>query len=77
MPRPKPTEEDLEERQARKQEWLKFRKEYLFTQVKLAEILGISRRSVQNIEGCIRTPLPSTLRKFLALKAKYNDGKAA
>jgi predicted transcriptional regulator len=77
MPRPKPNEEDLEERRVRKQEWLKFRKDYLFTQVKLAEVLGISRRSVQKIEACICTPLPGTLRKFLALKAKYNEGKAA
>ena len=49
MPRPKPTEEDLLERRTRREEWLKFRKDNLFTQVKLAEILEISRRTVQFI----------------------------
>src|SRR5208282_5367267 len=37
MPRQKPTEEDLKLREARKEEWIAFRKTYLFTQKKLAE----------------------------------------
>ena len=77
MPRPKPTEEDLLERRTRREEWLKFRKDNLFTQVKLAEILEISRRTVQFIEAAELTPLMSTLRKFLALKAKYDAEKVA
>ena len=77
MPRPKPTEEDLLERRTRREEWLKFRKDNLFTQVKLAEILEISRRTVQFIEAAELTPLMSTLRKFRALKAKYDAEKVA
>lgn len=77
MPRPKPTEDDLNERQTRRQEWARFRKEFLFTQVKLADILEISRRTVQFIEAGELTPLPSTLRKFNALKAKYQQEKVA
>jgi len=77
MSRPKPTEEDLEERQVRRREWIRFRKDNLLTQVKLAEVLGISRRTVQFVESAELTPLQSTLRRFRTLKAKYEDGKAA
>lgn len=77
MARPKPTEEDLERRTRRQAEWVEFRKEYLFTQKRLAEILGISRRTVQQVEAGLVTPLPDTLRSFLTLKAKYSSGKAA
>jgi len=77
MPRPKLTEEDLKDRDARQQEWRKFRKDHLFTQVKLAEVLGLSRRTVQLIEAGKVIPFPDTLRKFLALKAKYSNEEAA
>jgi len=42
---------------------------------KLAEVLGISRRSVQLVEASRVSPFPGTLRKFLALKAKYEQEK--
>ena len=77
MPRPKPTEEDLVIREKRAKEWIEFRREYIFTQKKLADVLGISRRSVQFIEGAEVTPLASTLTKFNALKARYENGRAA
>lgn len=77
MPKPKPTEEDLKDRQTRRQEWTRFRKEFLFTQTKLADVLGISRRTVQFIEAGELTPLTSTLRRFNALKAKYHEEKVA
>ncbi len=77
MPRPKPTDEDLEERQTRRREWSRFRKDFLLTQVKLADVLGISRRTVQFIEAGELTPLASTLRKFNTLKAKYQQEKVA
>ena len=51
MSRSKPTEEDLKDRDSRREEWRKFRKDHLFTQVKLAEVLGLSRRTVQLIEA--------------------------
>jgi DNA-binding XRE family transcriptional regulator len=77
MPKPKPTDEDLEQREVRKREWLAFRKEFLFTQVKLADVLGISRRSVQLVESAKVTPLAQTLRAFNALKSRYDAGRAA
>jgi DNA-binding XRE family transcriptional regulator len=74
MPKPKPTEEELNEREPRRQEWIKFRKNNLLTQVKLAELLQISRRTVQFVEAGQHTPLRSTLRKFKTLQAKYEAG---
>jgi DNA-binding XRE family transcriptional regulator len=77
MPRPKPTKADLERREHRQHEWTEFRKEYMFTQVRLAELLGVCRRTVQLIEAGKVTPLPVTLRRFLALKARYKEGQVA
>jgi predicted transcriptional regulator len=74
MPRPKTTDADLQEREKRKKEWRQFRKEHLFTQVNLAEFLGISRRTVQLVEAGRVSPFPGTLRRFLALKAKHEQG---
>jgi DNA-binding XRE family transcriptional regulator len=69
---------DEKEREGRRQEWVKFRHDNLFTQRRLAEIIGIARRTVQMIEsGEINHPHPDTLRKFLALKGKYKRRKAA
>lgn len=73
MPRPKPSEEDLQRRESRKAEWSQFRKEHLFTQVELAQFLGISRRTVQLIEAGKVSPFPGTLRKFSELKAKHES----
>jgi DNA-binding XRE family transcriptional regulator len=39
--------------------------------------LGISRRTVQMIENRRVNPQRSTLRKFMALQAKYLNEKAA
>ena len=77
MPRPKPSEEDLKEREQRRHEWVEFRKKNLFTQVRLAEVLELSRRTVQQIEAGKVSPWPETLRKFQALKAKYDRERAA
>ena len=77
MARPKPTEEDLATRETRRAEWKQFRKEYLFTQVRLAEVLGISRRTVQLIERGSVTPLARTLHRFKTLLAKYKNEEAA
>jgi DNA-binding XRE family transcriptional regulator len=71
MSRPKPDEEDLRERKLRQIEWREFRRNYLFTQTKLAGILGISRRTVQKIEAAQVTPYAETLRRFKTLQAKH------
>jgi DNA-binding XRE family transcriptional regulator len=48
----------------------------LFTQKRLAEVLGISRRTVQMIEGeRVERPHPDTLRAFLTLKIKHERGE--
>lgn len=64
-------------------EWISFRTRYLFSQVRFAETLGISRRTVQYVESgkgqnpawpCI--PMPETMAKFQALKKTYKgEGK--
>lgn len=77
MPRPKPDEIDLEQRVERQHEWRTFRTRYLFSQKKLAEVLGISRRTVQEIEAGRITPHMETLRLFSRLKAKYEAEQAA
>jgi DNA-binding XRE family transcriptional regulator len=66
------------EGEKRAQEWLKFRRYNLLTQQRLAEVLGVGRRTIQMIEGNkVLYPHPDTIRKFLALKAKYKRKKAA
>ena len=71
MARRKPTPEDLTKRIIRANEWIDFRKDNLFTQIRLAEVLGLSRRTVQMIEAGKITPHPNTLRLFEALQSKY------
>jgi DNA-binding XRE family transcriptional regulator len=72
MARAKPTAEDIDERRARAQLWKLFRKDNLFTQIKLAKVLRLSRRTVQQIEGAKVTPHPETIRVFASLKRKYD-----
>lgn len=71
MPRLKPTSQDLEKREERARVWRQFRKDYLFTQKRLADIVGISRRTVQQIEAGTITPQSNTLRLFLVIKKKH------
>lgn len=71
-------EKKLQKRIAK--EWKAFRRTFLFSQVRLAEALGISRRAVQYVESgkgqhpdwpCI--PMADTQGKFRALKMKYEQ----
>ena len=75
MPRPKPTDEDLQEREQLATAVAKFMKDNKFTEVKLAEILGVSRRTVQMMKAGKVTPHPGTLRKWETLVAKYKRAK--
>ncbi len=77
MPRPKTTNRELKLRDKYRREWIAFRRMNIFTQVKLAETLGISRRTVQMVENRKVNPQRATLRRFMALQAKYENGKAA
>ncbi len=75
MPKPQVTATDLRARRKRQEEWREFRKQALFSQRKLAEVLEVSIRTIQNIESASHTPLSSTLSRFRAVKARF--GKLA
>lgn len=69
----------LSERRKHAAAWIKFRKDFLFTQQKLAEGLGVGRRTVQLIEHARVTPTLTTQRTFrdFARKCVREDGQAA
>jgi DNA-binding XRE family transcriptional regulator len=71
MPRRKPTDDDLKGREVLAQEFIDFRKEFLFNQKQLAERLEISRRTIQMIEAAKVSPHPGTIRSFRTFKAKF------
>jgi DNA-binding XRE family transcriptional regulator len=76
MRKPKPIEEKVQARQERAKEWRDFMANNLFTEKRLAETIGISRRTVQMVRAGNVTPHDSTLRLFATLKAKYDrEGK--
>lgn len=52
-----------------------FRRAHLFTQVSLAEVLGISRREIQYLENEHVSAGYTVLGKFRTLQAKYKEGK--
>lgn len=71
MPRRKPDEDDLKAREQLAEEMISFRQNNLFTQKKLAEILDLSRRTIQMIETGTISPHPGTLRAWKTLVSKY------
>jgi citrate lyase synthetase len=76
MSKPKPTKTDMKKRKERAAEWRAFMRDLPITEKKLAECLGISRRTVQYIKACKVTPHSNTVMVFKAFKAKH-QGKAA
>ena len=75
MPRRKPDEYDLQAREQLAEEMKSFRRNNLFQQKRLAEILNLSRRTIQMIEAGLITPHPSTLEAIRALFKKYREAK--
>lgn len=71
MPRLKPTVGDLKERKQRALDWKLFRKDHFFTQRRLASYLGISRRTIQQVEAAKITPHPGTLSLFSIFREKH------
>jgi len=72
MPRVEVSSDDITRREARAVEWRRFRRDYLFTQAALADVLKITRRSVVNVENCsVTNPHPDLLREFRNLKLKH------
>ncbi len=60
----------MTELQKRAREWRKFRKKHFLTQQKLADVLGITARTVYNVEHGRNVQL-STLGKFDTLRRRY------
>ncbi len=76
MARPKPTKEDLKEREKLAQTVKDFMKNNLFTEKKLADVVGVSRRSIQMIKAGAVSPQPGTLHKLETLFLRYQqEGK--
>lgn len=71
MARPKrdPSAEKDKRRFAR--EWKSFREKNKLSQQLLAEVTGISRRTIQTIEAAKEIPQKATLDKFEALRERY------
>ena len=60
----------------RAQEWQGFREANKLSQKFLAEIIGVSRRTIQSIEAGQIIPQKATLEKFTKLQEKYEaEGK--
>lgn len=65
--------EEQNKRKSRAKVWKGFMKKYLFTQVNLANALGISRRSVQYVISGEIAPHKGTDEKFRLLMQKYHS----
>jgi transcriptional regulator with XRE-family HTH domain len=73
---PKETPEVIEEREKLAQKLKDFMKNNLFTEKKLADVVGASRRTIQMIKAAAATPHESTLEKLEKLFLKYRrEGK--
>ena len=66
------TKKESREREKHARMWLRLRQDNLLSQVLLADILGISRRTVQAIEGGECIPRFSTQRAFKNHKEKLD-----
>ncbi len=75
MPRRKPNAKDLEAREVLAREMKDFRRDNLFTQKRLAEVLELSRRTIQMVEIGAITPHPATIQAFRDLAAKHKKAK--
>jgi DNA-binding XRE family transcriptional regulator len=62
----------IAERSARAREWAGFRRDFLFSQRKLADVLDCARRTIVNVEGGkVVRPHADLLRRFAYLKGKH------
>jgi transcriptional regulator with XRE-family HTH domain len=75
MTRPKrELDADLEKEMERTaKEWTNFRQKNKLSQKFLSEIIGVSRRTIQNIEAGSIIPQAATMKKFEDLRAKYES----
>lgn len=68
---------EREERAQRAKEWVGFRRRNLMTQKNLAQMSGISRRTIQQIEKATISPRFNTQRQFLRFAAVFESGGMA
>jgi len=59
----------------RAEEWKMFRRNHMFTQRRLAQMIGVSRRTIQQVENGYITPHQQTVRLFEAFKRKHTREK--
>lgn len=59
--------------QKRARQWRTFRKVHFLTQARLAEILGVCRKTVDRVERAQRNAGPTTLHKFDTLRRRYES----
>lgn len=71
MARPKTTEAGFQERKRLGEQVKAFMEENKFTELKMAETLGISRRSMQMLKAGRIKPHADTLRRWEAISSKY------
>jgi DNA-binding XRE family transcriptional regulator len=64
-------EQHIKEREKLAHEVLDFRRRYLLSQIRMAEVMKVSRRTVQMIEAGQVLPHMVTRRKFLDLKIEF------
>ena len=74
MPRHKKTDAEKKEAILRANEWRATMAKFLITEKKMADLLEISRRSVQMIRGGNTIPSQTTLNRFAILKSRYESG---
>lgn len=70
-PKRKPDLDIEKEMKTRAAEWRKFMEKNLLTQKVLAEVTGISRRTIQSVVAGGIIPQQDTLQAFEKLQAKY------
>lgn len=70
-----PFRDSEEVRRQRAEEWRRFRRDNLFSQRRFCEVLGIARRTLQQIEMARITPHPATLRKFMLYRIKIERNR--
>ncbi len=76
MARPKRDPSADKDKKKFAKEWKAFRKKNNLSQQLLAEITGVSRRTIQTIEAGKEIPQKGTLEKFEQLREKYRaEGK--
>lgn len=75
MPKPSPTEDDLKTRRELAVQMVEFMRDNKFTEVKLADLLGVSRRTVQSMKAAQVTAHPVTIRRLEIIFQKYSGKK--